>query len=92
MTVVVVAEIDGGTQEQYDAVSAQAMEGDQLPDGCQAHIAGPTESGWRVITAWDSEEQFHAFRNERLIPALASGGFEAAPEIKVDSVHKLITA
>ena len=92
MTIVVVAEVDGGTQEQYEAVSAKAMEGKQLPDGCRAHIAGPTESGWRVITAWDSEEQFHTFRNERLIPALGAGGFEAAPEIKVDSVHTLLTA
>ena len=43
-----------------------------LPDGCQVHIAGPTETGWRVITVWDSDDQFQQFRDETLIPPSVS--------------------
>jgi hypothetical protein len=94
MAVVVVAEIEGGGQDTYEKVSSQAMEGDQLPDGCQLHIAGPTEGGWRVITVWDSEDQFNSFRNEKLIPALqaAGEGDRVAPNITANEVHRLITA
>jgi hypothetical protein len=94
MAVVVVAEIEGGTQELYEAVSGKAMPGGQLPEGGQIHIAGPTENGWRVITVWDSEEQFDRFRAESLIPALQQAGEEGriAPKIEVNPVHRLITA
>ena len=52
MAVVIVNEIEGGSQEMYDEVNPKVMEGDSLPDGCQLHIAGPIENGWRVITVW----------------------------------------
>jgi hypothetical protein len=94
MAVVVVAEIEGGTEELYEQVSGKATPGGELPDGGKVHIAGPTEGGWRVITVWDSEEQFETFRNERLIPALqeAGAGDRIAPNITTHPVHRLITA
>jgi len=93
MAVVVVAEVEGGTQEFYEQVSSRSMPDGQLPEGAKIHIAGPTETGWRVITVWDSEEDFTAFRNERLIPALQAAGGEdrVAPNIKANPVHRLIT-
>lgn len=94
MSVVVVAEIEGGNQELYENVSGQTMPGGQLPDGAQVHVAGPIENGWRVITVWDSEEQFNRFRDEKLIPALQEAGEEdrVAPRIQADPVHRVITA
>lgn len=94
MAVVVVAEIEGGNQDFYEQVSGKAMPEGQLPEGCQVHIAGPTEGGWRVITVWDSEDQFHQFRNEKLIPGLQEAGAEdrVAPKINANPVHRLITA
>jgi len=93
MAVVVVNEIEGGSQDLYDQVNPKVMEGGTLPDGCQAHIAGPVENGWRVITVWDSEEQFQQFRDEKLIPALREAGGEEriAPSISADPVYRLIT-
>ena len=55
MAVVVVNEIPQGNQTVYDEVSARVTPNDQLPEGCQVHIAGPSGTGWRVITVWDSE-------------------------------------
>jgi hypothetical protein len=94
MAVVVVNEIPQGNQGLYDEVNPRVMEGGQLPDGCQLHIAGPSGGGWRVITVWDSEEQFQHFRDEKLIPALreAGGGDFVAPSIQPEPVYNLITA
>ena len=94
MAVVVVNEIPQADQGFYDEVNPRVMPDGQLPEGCQVHIAGPSAGGWRVITVWDSEEQFQQFRNEKLIPAmqeLGRGDF-VAPKIEANPVHKHIGA
>jgi hypothetical protein len=94
MAVVIVTEIDGGSQEMYDQVNPKVMEGGRLPEGCQLHIAGPIENGWRVITVWESEERFQQFRDEKLIPAVREADEEGsiAPNISAQPVHNLITS
>ena len=89
MAVVVVNEQQGGTQEIYEQNVEKVMPGGQLPEGCQLHIAGPSESGWRVITVWDSEDQFEQFRNEKLMPVLSEAG--VTPNISVKPAHRVIT-
>jgi hypothetical protein len=93
MAVVVVNEIEGGSQELYDEVNPKVMPGETLPDGCLAHIAGPYEKGWRVITVWESDERFQQFRDEKLLPAMKEAGTEdrIAPSISTDEVYRLIT-
>jgi hypothetical protein len=94
MAVVIVNEIEGAGQEFYDEVNPKIMPDGKLPDGCQLHIAGPHEKGWRVITVWDSEDQFQKFREETLIPAMKEAGGEdrIAPNITSQPVHNLITS
>ena len=94
MAVVVVNEIEGGSQDLYDQVSSKVMDGDTLPEGCQLHIAGPTDKGWRVVTFWDSEDQFQQFRDEKLLPSLREAGSEEriAPQISSDPVYRVLTA
>jgi hypothetical protein len=94
MAVVIVNELEGGSQEMYDQVNPKVMEGGKLPDGCQFHVAGPIDKGWRVITVWDSEERFQQFRDETLIPALreADEGDRISPHISADPVYKIITS
>jgi quinol monooxygenase YgiN len=94
MAVVIVNEIEGGGQDMYEQVNPKVMEGGRLPEGCQVHIAGPTDNGWRVISVWDSEEQFQQFRDQKLIPAMQEVGFgdRVAPKISAKPVHRLITA
>ena len=62
----------GITQEQYDAVLAAL--GDQPPEGCYFHIAGPIAGGWRVIEVWESEEAQDGFQSARLNPAFDAVG------------------
>jgi hypothetical protein len=93
MAIVIANTINGGDEEMYEAVTQKVM-GDQLPDGCQVHIAGPVPGGWRVITVWDSDAAFNRFREEKLIPAiLEERGEEAvAPNIETHPVHRVMTA
>lgn len=91
MSIVVVAEFEGGSQELYEQVSAKVFPDGQLPDGQKVHIAGAVEGGWRVITVWDSKEQHQQFVNERLIPAMQESG-QAPPKIQPNPVHRVITA
>jgi hypothetical protein len=95
MSVVVSAVAPGLNADMYEAVSGKATPGDQLPDGCELHIAGPVEQGWRVITVWESREAFDQFREEKLLPAIRELAGDQAPpaaEPEVNPVHKLITA
>jgi hypothetical protein len=95
MSVVVSAVVPGFNADMYEAVTGKVMPGDQLPDGCEVHIAGPVEQGWRVITVWESRETFDRFREQKLVPAIREvAGDEAAPaaEPQVNPVHKLIRA
>jgi hypothetical protein len=94
MSVVVTAVAPGLDADMYEAVTDKVMPGDQLPDGCQLHIAGPVEQGWRVITVWESREAFDRFREEKLLPAIReAAGDEAPPAVapEVNPVHKLVT-
>jgi hypothetical protein len=94
MPVVVSTTSAGFSSEMYDAVTDKVMPGDQLPDECIAHIAGPVEQGWRVITVWESREAFDRFREERLVPAireLAGSEPPPAPTPEINDVHKLVT-
>jgi hypothetical protein len=81
-------------QETYDEVSSRLMESEQLPEGCLVHIASPTSGGFRVITVWDSEDQYRQFREEKLVPTIKeiSGGTAEGPDAEVQPVHKHITA
>jgi hypothetical protein len=94
MAIVVVNEMQGADQSFYEQVTSRVMPDNQLPEGCRDHIAGPTDGGWRVITVWDSDEQFERFRNEKLIPSIqqTGQGDRIAPNVQTNPVHRHVTA
>lgn len=92
MAVVVVNEMAGGDQGFYEQVTSRVMPDNRLPDGCQEHIAGPIDGGWRVITVWDSPEQFEQFRTQKLIPAIQEQGASVAPAVDTNPVFRHLTA
>lgn len=80
----------GGTQEQYEAVNAEANVEAEPPEGLIFHAAGPIEDGWGVIDFWESRELFDRFLGERIGPAieaLGDRGMPGPPEIKEFPVH-----
>ena len=94
MSVVVVNEMQGGEQSLYDEVTSRVMPEGRLPEGCSEHIAGPINGGWRVISVWDSEQDFERFRNDALIPAMRDTGREEviAPSVQAQPVYRRISA
>ena len=91
MAIVVVGVIPGGTQEMYERVSSKAMSGEQLPDGCRLHVAGPMGDDWRIITVWDSPGHLERFRDEKLLPALREAGVEDNVTPQVNEAYRVIT-
>lgn len=57
--------------------------------GLLVHVAGETESGFRVVDVWESEEAFQRF-GETLGPIMAKLGLEERPEVY--PVHTLVSA
>ena len=89
MSVLVIAEVPGGTAEQDKAiVEALNLEGDP-PAGARARLAGPTETGWRIISLWDSRESFDAFFRDRLTPALERAG-RSVPQFEFWPIESVI--
>ena len=77
MAVGMLMQMDGGTQEFYDAVLRELdWKGQDYPAGFVSHYAGSTGGTWVVFDVWESREDFDRFAQERLMPALerASGG------------------
>jgi len=53
------------------------------------HMAGPTETGWRVVNIVPSQEEFEVFAREQLAPAAQQVG-DPPPEITFFPVYRLI--
>jgi hypothetical protein len=81
-----------GTAEQYDAVVAEmGLTGQPASAvaGLIFHMAGPTEDGWRVIDAWESEAALTTFQRDRLFPAAAKVGGLPQPQVQVMPIHAM---
>ncbi len=95
MTIGVVHEIPGGTKDDYERIVQELVGGslDSLGDwpveGILCHVAGPTESGWRVVDVWESEEAFQAF-GEKLMPAFEAAGVDASSPPQTFPVHNFV--
>ncbi len=58
-----------------------------LPRGLILHVAGTTEEGFRIIDIWESEQAWHNFRAQRLVPAIAALGGPSRPEPTFRDLH-----
>ena len=67
----------GVDAEGYDTLMERLGRADvesPSPEGFIAHLAGPTDNGWRVVDVWESEEAAGAFYgSERFQSMLADG-------------------
>jgi hypothetical protein len=77
----------GGKKEQYDEVCSRLTDGrglnslsDWSTGGILSHAAGPTETGWRVVDVWESEEAFQRF-GEVIGPILQEVGMPGQPKL-----------
>ena len=90
MAVAVIVEAPGLNGSQYDAAVKDVISNGQLPKGCQLHVAGPMDGGWRVVDVWDSAEEFDAFAHGALAAAFQKHGIQAQPKVTVWPVHSMV--
>ena len=88
MPVLVVIEIPGGSADLDEALIAAWNLADNPPKGNRLRMAGPMDGGWRVVSLWDSAEQFQGFLEERLHLTLDDAGDEA-PTVSVWEIERL---
>jgi hypothetical protein len=90
MSVVVISVTPGvGAEQDTAMLAALDLEGNP-PDGGHLRIAGPTDEGWRIISLWDSQEDFDAFVRDRLAPMFERVG-RPLPEFAITPVESVIT-
>lgn len=88
MPALVVIEIPGGSTDLDEAlVEAWHLTG-RPPHGNRLRMAGPMDGGWRVVSLWDSAQQFEAFLEERLHMTLGDLGDEQ-PTVTVWEIEKV---
>lgn len=85
MAIVVVFDVPGMTQAQYEQ-SVEKLTGRPGPvkssadwpvAGLVSHAAAATDNGWLVVDVWESEEAFRQF-GETLVPILREIGLPDA--------------
>lgn len=88
MAIGLLLDIEGMDMKMYDDLNAEANFPVEAPQGLISHVAGPIDSGMRVLDVWESREDFDRFVDERLGPAL--GRIDAHPiELSVPQVFDI---
>jgi hypothetical protein len=89
MAVIAHVVLEGVTRDQYDAVRAACGWLEQAPDGGLAHLAWWDGDDSHNIDAWESEEAFGAFAQDRLGPAIAKVGVDVEPKVVFHPAHEV---
>jgi heme-degrading monooxygenase HmoA len=75
MAICVIVDNPKGDAEMYEQVFQRlAQSGALPPPGAIFQVAGPADSGWRVVSVWDSRDAFERFAADRLAAAWAEVG------------------
>lgn len=91
MSVLIEMKWAGATKEQYDQLREVVQwDIDPAPGGL-FHVAAFDETGAHISDVWESAEQFQAFVDARLMPAVATVGIEGAPTVEIRQVHATYT-
>ena len=89
MAVIAHVVLAGVTREQYDAVRAECGWLSEPPTGGLAHLAWWEGDVNHNVDAWESEEAFAAFGQDRLGPAMAKVGVAVEPQVTFVPAHEV---
>ncbi len=90
MAIAVISDAPGGA-EQFEALQQRMNLMANPPAGGLAQLAGAFEGGWRVISVWESEAAWEAFRRDRLEPIFQQAGMPA-PQFTIWPLHSMMLA
>lgn len=66
MPVLVVIEVPGGSSDLDDTIAHAWGIASSPPEGNLLRMGGPMDGGWRVVSLWESRQQFETFLDARL--------------------------
>jgi hypothetical protein len=89
MAVIAHVVLKGVTPAQYDAVRAACGWLERHPVGGIAHLTWWEGDDNHNIDAWESEEAFGAFGQDRLGPAMAEAGVGVEPQVTFHAAHEV---
>jgi hypothetical protein len=89
MAVIAHVVLRGVSPEQYDAVRKECGWLETPPVGGIAHLSWWEGDDNHNIDAWESEEAFGNFGEQRLGPAMAKVGVTAQPEVTFHPAHEV---
>jgi hypothetical protein len=89
MTVIAHVVIRDCTPDEYDAVREAANWLGEAPNGGMAHLTWWEGNDCHNTDAWESEEAFGAFGENRLGPAMAKAGVDRQPEVTFHPAHEV---
>jgi hypothetical protein len=89
MAVITHIVVEGVTPEQYDAVRAECGWLQEPAQGGLAHLSWWEGNDNHNVDAWESEEAFGAFSQDRLAPAMAKVGVDVEPKVTIFPAHEV---
>jgi hypothetical protein len=86
-----VIEVPGGSAELDDVLTAAWGIASSPPEGNVLRMAGPMDGGWRVVSLWQSRQQFETFLEERLLLSLPDPG-AGQPVVSFWEIEKVVAS
>jgi hypothetical protein len=83
----VTMDIDGLTLDEYKAVAIALGPEARSAAGILLHIATQTDSGYRIVEIWDTEDGFQAFVEKYFGPVMGRLGIYKQPTISITPLH-----
>jgi hypothetical protein len=88
VSVLVVVEVPGGNSALDQVLMEAWYVSGSPPPGNRLRFAGPMDGGWRVVSLWDSREQFQDFMRGRLHLTLDDLG-DGQPTVSIWEIETL---
>ena len=75
------------TKDQYEQARKLAAWETNTPKGAKYHVAWFGKDGFHAIDVWDSAQDFNAFLETRLLPAIQKIGIKGQPNVELSEAH-----
>ena len=85
--VVMTMNVSGLTHKEFRSILDEMGVEARPEQGIYQHISHPTETGFRIIETWESQEGFEEFAARRLQPAVTRLGIQRETTITFAPLH-----
>jgi len=89
MAVIAHVVLPGVTKDDYDRVREAVGWLEEAPDGGITHLTWWEGDDCHNVDAWESEEAFNAFGQDRLGPGMAKAGVQSEPQVTFHPAHEV---